>query len=95
MKQSHGTQIPPSMRRRVIARDRGCVGFNLLPGECAGPLELDHVRASHGMGMKSVTEEWNLVALCGVHHRYKTTHGREVRPFLMTYLEHFYGEIPA
>lgn len=87
MKPSHGTVIPPSMRKRVVARDRGCVGHNLLPGQCAGPLELDHVRASHGMGMKSETVESNLVALCGVHHRWKTANGRDARPILLAYLE--------
>jgi hypothetical protein len=50
-------------------------------------LELDHVRASHGMGMKSETVESNLVALCGAHHRWRTTHGREGRPILLAYLE--------
>jgi hypothetical protein len=87
MKQCRGTVIPPSMRKRVVARDMGCVGRDLLPGECAGPLELDHVRASHGMGMKSETVESNLVALCGVHHRWKTANGRDARPILLAYLE--------
>lgn len=86
MKSSHGTTIPHEMRLRVIARDLGCVGFDLLPGECVGPLELDHVRASHGIGMKSETTEQNLVALCGNHHRYKTAFGREARPVLLAYL---------
>jgi 5-methylcytosine-specific restriction endonuclease McrA len=84
---SRGTVIPPAVRLRVLNRDQGCVGFQLLPGECAGPLELDHVRASHGMGMKSETVESNLVALCNSHHLWRTTHGREGRPILLSYLE--------
>ena len=87
MKPSRGTTIPHDVRLRVLNRDQGCVGFQLLPGECAGPLELDHVRASHGMGMKSETVESNLVALCGAHHRWRTEHGREGRPILLAYLE--------
>lgn len=67
----------------------GCVGFSLLNGECAGGLELDHVRASHGVGLKSVTCDCNLVSLCGSHHRFKTEHGREVRPVLLAYLARF------
>ena len=87
---SRGTVIPHDMRLRVLQRDAkaagGCVGFRRLPGECTGPLELDHVRASHGMGMKSETSEDNLVALCGSHHRWRTEHGREGRPILLDYL---------
>jgi hypothetical protein len=76
------------MRLRVLFRDMGCVGFERFPcGPCAGPLELDHVRASHGIGMKSATEDGNLVSLCGAHHRWKTEHGREARPILLAYLE--------
>lgn len=90
MKASRGTVIPPEMRLRVLQRDAaqagGCVGYGRLPGDCCGPLELDHVRASHGMGMKSRTEEDNLVALCGAHHRYRTENGRTARPILLSYL---------
>jgi 5-methylcytosine-specific restriction endonuclease McrA len=93
MKASHGTTIPHDMRLRVLNRDAaavgGCVGFALFPVGCSGPLELDHVRASHGMGMKSVTCDCNLVALCGNCHRYKTAYGRSVRPLLLKYLDRF------
>ena len=67
---SRGTVIPASLRLRVLTRDNGCVGFGRFPVECAGGLELDHVRASGGMGMKSRTAEDNLVALCGACHRW-------------------------
>lgn len=87
MKQSRGTVIPAELRLYVTLRDKGCVGYARLPGDCAGSLELDHVRASHGIGMKSRTERDNLVTLCGAHHRWKTSHGREARPLLLAYLE--------
>lgn len=91
MKASRGTVIPGELRVSVLARDRGCVGFGRLPGSCSGPLELDHVRASHGIGMKSPTTPDNLVSLCGAHHRWKTSFGREARPILLAYLE---GMVP-
>lgn len=88
MAPSRGTVIPNALRIAVLVRDQGCIGYRLSwPGECAGALELDHVRASHGMGMKSRTEADNLVSLCGAHHKYKTEHGRETRPALLAYLK--------
>lgn len=84
---SLGTVTPPALRIEVYERDRGCVGYGQLPGPCAGPVEADHVRASHAMGMKSRTARDNLVSLCGAHHRWKTNHGREARPILLAYLE--------
>ena len=89
LKPSRGTTIPAEVRLFVLHRDGGCVGFGRLPGECQGGLELDHVRASHGMGMKSATTADNLVSLCAAHHRYKTEHGREARPILLDYLTAF------
>lgn len=86
MKQSRGTVIPNAMRLRVLRRDNGCV---LGPVGCQSANELDHVRASGAMGMKSVTCDCNLVTLCGAHHRYKTSRGREVRPILLEYLSQF------
>jgi 5-methylcytosine-specific restriction endonuclease McrA len=81
-----GERVPSAIRRAVYDRDRTCVGRGRLPGDCFGGLELDHVRASHGIGMKSETALDNLVALCSSHHRYKTEHGREARPILLEYL---------
>ena len=90
VKKSTGTRIDHAMRLRVIQRDAkatgGCVGFGRFPTTCSGGLELDHVRASHGMGMKSDTTDGNLVSLCGACHRWKTEHGRQARPILLDYL---------
>ena len=88
LKASRGTVIPTWMRSTVQVRDHGCVGPRVgMPGECEGALELDHVRASFGMGLKSQTEPSNLVTLCSTHHRLKTEHGRDWRPKLLDYLE--------
>jgi 5-methylcytosine-specific restriction endonuclease McrA len=92
MKSSMGTPIPAELRLAVYRRDGGCIGRKCFDGPCGGTLEVDHVRASHGMGMKSRTELDNLVALCGTHHRYKTEHGREARPILLAYLAAFDDE---
>jgi hypothetical protein len=76
------------MKLAVYERDAGCVGVVVgFPGECLGGLEPDHVRASHGTGMKSRTELDNLAALCAGHHRWKTEHGKQARPLLLAYLE--------
>ena len=88
MKQSTGTRIPDDVRAFVTNRDRLCVGYVIgMPGECAGSYELDHVRASGGLGMKSRSTADNLVRLCGVHHRAKTENGRAWRPRLIDYIE--------
>ena len=88
---SRGTVIPHGLRIDVLTRDAkatgGCVGYGRFPTTCGGPLELDHVRASGGMGMKSRTEADNLVSLCGNCHRWKTENGRTARPILLAYLE--------
>lgn len=93
MKPSSGTVIPHDMRLRVLQRDQGCVGFGRFPVECSGPLELDHVRASHGVGMKSETTDANLISLCGNCHRWKTEHGRTARPVLLAYLFRHYPDM--
>lgn len=88
IKPSRGTVIPASVRAQVMARDGGCVGPKVgMITPCSGSLELDHVRASHGMGMKSESTVENCVQLCGLHHRMKTADGRKWRPALLRYLE--------
>lgn len=88
MKQSSGTRIPDDVREYVTLRDRLCVGFVVgMPGDCGGSYELDHVRASGGLGMKSPSTRENLVRICSVHHRVKTENGRTWRPRLIGYIE--------
>ena len=85
---SKGTLIPLGIRTAVNQRDPVCVGRVIgLPGECIGGLEMDHVRASGGLQMKSPSVASNLVRLCLSHHDYKTNHGREVRPRLIAYID--------
>jgi 5-methylcytosine-specific restriction endonuclease McrA len=78
----------------VRARDNGCVARAAFARErpsfdipCDGPLDVDHVRASGGLGMKSPTHRTNMVVLCRHHHRLKTDWGKTWRPLLIAYLE--------
>jgi 5-methylcytosine-specific restriction endonuclease McrA len=74
----------------VRARDGRCVAAvisNLPSLICDGPLDIDHVRASGGLGMKSPTHRTNMVVLCRHHHRLKTDWGKTWRPLLIAYLE--------
>lgn len=88
LKSSRGTQIPADIRLAVHLRDNGCVGQRLgWVGPHTSRLELDHVRASGGVGMKSRTTVDNLVALCAECHRVKTLNGKALRPDLLAYLE--------
>jgi hypothetical protein len=72
----------------VRARDRGCVFARLgVPHECVGRFELDHVRASGGLGLRSRSTPDNLVLLCPAAHRVKTLAGRRWRPVLLAWIE--------
>ena len=77
----------------VRNRDRGCVATVISPrdGVCDGHLDVDHVRASGGLGMKSPTHRSNMVVLCRWHHKLKTEYGRTWRPLLLAYLERVEG----
>ena len=87
LRASSGTRIPSDVRQAVLARDSGCVGPRIgMPGDCMGAIELDHVQASHGMGMKSETTPANLASVCGFHHRMRTEEGKRWRPRLIAYL---------
>lgn len=89
---SRGTQWPQAESDAIRARDGFCVGPRAgFIGDCYGSLERDHVRASHGIGMKSESTRYNGVLLCSVHHAWKTVHGREGRVLLLAYLARFYG----
>jgi 5-methylcytosine-specific restriction endonuclease McrA len=94
LKPSKGTTWSPEVRLAILRRDNftcvgRLVGFPLRANHMG--LELDHVRASHGIGMKSRSTADNGVALCGECHRWKTEHGREARPLLLAYLSTFGG----
>jgi 5-methylcytosine-specific restriction endonuclease McrA len=85
----------------VRARDNGCVAQRAAQSGpvqlrspvliCDGPLDVDHVRASGGLGMKSPTHRTNMVVLCRHHHRLKTDWARTWRPLLLAYLERVEG----
>lgn len=90
MKPSRGTTWPYLVRRVITTRDGGyCVGpragFPEL-GCMGGPIEIDHVRASGGMGMKSDSTVDNGALLCPVCHRWKTEHGKDARPLLLDWI---------
>lgn len=85
--------VTPELHRLVHQRDKGCVGPRVgMGGECAWHLELDHVRASGGLGLRSRSTADNLVVLCSAHHLTKTVNGRKYRPLLLAYLEQFEEE---
>jgi 5-methylcytosine-specific restriction endonuclease McrA len=80
--------VPPNIRAAVRARDEGCVFTRLgIAHDCRGTLELDHVRASGGLGLRSRSTLENLVTLCPIAHREKTLHGRRYRPLLLAWIE--------
>ena len=89
----------------VRARDKDCVARYVVEAKtsvgvvstypyekwCDGPLDVDHVRASGGLGMKSPTTRHNMVVLCRHHHIAKTEYGKVWRPLLIQYLERVEG----
>ena len=95
------TRFEAAEKRYVRERDRGCVAprahnlvyyGNATEMSCEGPLDVDHVRASGGLGMKSPTHRTNMVVLCRWHHRLKTEYGKTWRPLLIAYLERVEGQ---
>lgn len=89
LKPSAGTRIPSDVDRAVRLRDMGrCVGPLVgMAFPCEGAVERDHVRASHGMGLKSESTVQNIVLLCGRHHRVKTENGSTWRGPLIDYID--------
>jgi 5-methylcytosine-specific restriction endonuclease McrA len=80
--------VPPAVRAHVKARDRICIFARIgIPHECFGRLELDHVRASGGLGLRSRSTPDNLVLLCPWAHHIKTLEGRRWRPVLLAWIE--------
>ena len=80
--------VSPEVYAAVRARDGyACVGPRIgMPGPCHSIAEVDHVRASGGLGLRSASKLPNLVTLCRDHHRLKTEAGRTWRPRLLEYL---------
>ena len=93
LKPSLGTRWPPEVKAEISRLDGGrCVceraGFPpRVVGRCGGDLQTDHVRASHGIGMKSESTVVNGATLSAFCHAWKTDHGREARPLLLDYIE--------
>ena len=80
--------VSQAVQARVRERDCGCVFTRLgILHECLGQLELDHVRASGGLGLRSRSTPDNLVLLCPAAHRAKTLDGRRWRPVLLAWIE--------
>jgi len=81
---SRGTVWPPEVRAHVREHQSGCIGpLAGMLGHCDQGIELDHIRASHGTGMKSDSIATNAAQLCGWHHRMKTDGGKTWRPRLI------------
>jgi 5-methylcytosine-specific restriction endonuclease McrA len=80
--------VSSTVRALVWARDGGCVFARLgIPHDCYGRPEIDHVRASGGVGLRSPSTPDNLVLLCASAHLEKTLHGRRWRPVLLAWIE--------
>ena len=81
---SRGTVWPTEVRAHVHTHQSKCVGpLAGMPGACDSGDELDHVRASGGIGMKSKSIATNGARLCNWHHRLKTEAGKTWRPRLI------------
>lgn len=95
MRKSRGTQWPTAVREHVREHQGwGCIGpLAGMPEACIGPrVELDHVRASHGVGMKSPSVATNAARLCAaVHHPMKTNDGERWRPELLKVIARLHG----
>ena len=87
---------PRAERNYIHARDPFCVGRVVgFPTRCWGTRELDHVRASGGLGLKSESSRLNGVYLCSACHKFKTENGRLARPALLAYIEAVEGRTHA
>lgn len=95
LKPSRGTEWPSSVRAHVATHQRVCLGpLAGMPGTCVGEKELDHVRASGGMGMKSKSIAVNAARLCASHHRLKHDEGKTWRPRLLSVIGALHGDCP-
>ena len=89
LKPSLGTRWDPAVVQEANELHHWrCLGAVVgMPGDCAGQLEPDHIRASGAVGKKSRSTLDNCAPLCGVHHRLKTREGRTWRPRLIEAVE--------
>lgn len=88
LKPPRGTTWPLSVQVQIRHRDGTCVGPRIgMPGECFGAYEIDHVRASGGVGMKSRSTVDNGILVCSTHHLEKTLNGRKWRPIFLEWIE--------
>lgn len=84
LKPSQGTTWPRDVREHIATHQAGCIGpLAGMLGRCDPGIELDHIRASHGMGMKSDSIATNGAHLCLFHHDMKTRNGKTWRPRLI------------
>ena len=81
--------MTPEQRIEVLTRDEGCVALRIDPdaGECAGPLQVDHVRPFPGSLTDSSPR--HCVSVCRGHHQdsragriWATAHRAEMRAYL-------------
>ena len=95
LKPSTGTRWPPAVVAHIKEHQGdGCIGPEAgMPGECAGPIDTDHVRASGGISLKSKSIAVNGARLCRfTHHNLKTREGKTWRPRLLTVIAQRHGE---
>ena len=92
LKPSAGTRWPAAVLAHVRTHQRECAGrLAGMPGDCFGALEADHVRASHGIGMKSKSVATNCALTCTTHHALKGREGRTWRPELLKVIARLHG----
>lgn len=79
-------------RRRARERDRGCLGPRVgMPEPCLGEIQLDHIRASGALSVKSRNSLDNAASLCVSHHDRKGREGRTWRPRLIDLVNELMG----
>ena len=80
--------VTPELYAYLERRDGRCAMAKIRGDHvCDGPSEIDHVRASGGLGLRSPSTKANTVRLCRWAHLTKTYHGRVIRPLLLDYIE--------
>jgi hypothetical protein len=84
---THRDPVTPELYAYLEKRDGRCVMLKIRADHvCDGPTEVDHVRASGGLGLRSRSTADNCVRLCRWAHLQKTDFGRTIRPLLLDYL---------